>query len=240
VPQQRLKDSWIVEFQPPGNRDVREFLPRIGEVPLPPYIHQSAGEERYQTVYARTSGTPWPLDSAAAPTAGLHFTPRLLEELAAAGVASAFVTLAVGIGTFRPVQTAHIEEHEMHQEEFLVPEATATAINDQHRRGGRVVAVGTTTVRTLESAVDANGQVAAVAGATRIFIKPGFHFRAVDALITNFHLPRSTLLAMVGAFIQDGGNPTTGTGIAALLNAYAEAIALGYRFYSIGDAMLIE
>lgn len=236
--------------------DIRDLLPQLGEVPLPPYIKQPPRDEaQYQTVYARlTAHQPngAALDSAAAPTAGLHFTPAVLAALAARGIRTAFVTLGVGVGTFRPVQTDTLEAHEMHEEAFEVPAATAGAIAAQRERGGRVVAVGTTTTRVLESAACEDGLVATGFGATRIFIRPGYRFRCVDALLTNFHLPRSTLLAMIAAFadnspqnlnLDSNGAETTPqqlTGLEKIRYAYSQAIAERYRFFSFGDAMLIE
>jgi S-adenosylmethionine:tRNA ribosyltransferase-isomerase len=201
---------------------------RYGHVPLPPYIHTPlADPERYQTVYARVTG------SAAAPTAGLHFTPSLLDALAARGVRLAFVTLHVGPDTFRPVRVERVVDHEMHSEFVAVPDAAARAIHEARREGGRVVAVGTTVVRALESwAAHAPGAPLPEGGWegwTRLFIYPGYRFRAFDALITNFHLPRSTLLMLVSAF--------AGTDLTR--RAYAAAVAEGYRFYSFGDATLI-
>jgi len=182
-------------------------------------------DERYQTVYARVPG------SAAAPTAGLHFTPELLDHLAAKGVETAWVTLHIGLDTFRPVREEEIEKHRMHHETYDLPAATAGAVEACRRRGGRVVACGTTVVRTLEAAADPRrpGLVVAGGGETSLFIYPGFEFRVVDLMITNFHLPRSTLLMLVSAF----------AGIDRIRAAYAEARRLKYRFYSFGDAMLI-
>jgi S-adenosylmethionine:tRNA ribosyltransferase-isomerase len=231
------------ERTPSGARLVRFDLPleqvvaRYGHVPLPPYIHAPlADPERYQTVYSRVTG------SAAAPTAGLHFTPSLLDSLLGRGVRLAFVTLHVGPDTFRPVRVERVAEHAMHSEFAAVPDATAEAIHRARREGGRVVAVGTTAVRALESwAATAGGTGGGTAGDadalppggwsgwTRLFIYPGYRFRAVDALVTNFHLPRSTLLMLVSAF--------AGTGLTR--KAYATAVQEGYRFYSFGDATLI-
>jgi S-adenosylmethionine:tRNA ribosyltransferase-isomerase len=207
---------------------VREALSRAGSVPLPPYIARAGGAEpsdaeRYQTVYAAHEG------AIAAPTAGLHFTPALLAALEARGIGLTRVTLHVGPATFLPVRTEEIEDHPMGAERYQVPRATVAAIAAVRKRGGRVVAVGTTAVRALESAATGRGGVVAAHGRTDLFILPGYTFRVVDALITNFHLPRSTLLAMVAAFC----------GRERLLAAYAEAVAAGYRFYSYGDAMLI-
>jgi S-adenosylmethionine:tRNA ribosyltransferase-isomerase len=210
--------------------DVAGALQRLGSVPLPPYISAPlADAERYQTVYARAPG------SAAAPTAGLHFTPELLAALEARGMGTAFVTLHIGLDTFRPIAEKTLDEHAMHSEEIEVSPAAAERINATRAAGGRIVAVGTTAVRTLESAAAVaeergeTGPVAPYRGRTSLFIRPGYRFRAVDALITNFHLPRSTLLVLVSAF----------AGRELMLRAYAEAIAAGYRFYSFGDAMLI-
>jgi S-adenosylmethionine:tRNA ribosyltransferase-isomerase len=206
---------------------VEEVVARFGNVPLPPYIRAPlADPERYQTVYSRVTG------SAAAPTAGLHFTPALLDALAAGGIAFAFVTLHVGPDTFRPVRTARIVEHEMHAEFIAVPDETARAIAAAKREGRRVIAVGTTAVRALESwarEVAIDPEPPGWSGWTRLFIYPGFQFRVVDALITNFHLPRSTLLMLVSAFASRD----------LILRAYQEAIAQDYRFYSFGDATLI-
>jgi S-adenosylmethionine:tRNA ribosyltransferase-isomerase len=207
---------------------VEPHLERLGHVPLPPYIHRSdtaADRERYQTVYARSPG------AIAAPTAGLHFSEELLREIEEAGVPIARVTLHVGIGTFKPVSAERIEEHRMDRERYEIDEEPAAAIRRTRERGGRVVAVGTTVIRTLESAaLVGGGEVRAGAGATELFITPGFRFQVVDALLTNFHLPRSTLLMLVSAF----------AGRERILAAYEEAIRAGYRFYSYGDAMLVE
>ncbi len=191
-----------------------------GAVPLPPYIHTDLSEpERYQTIYARTKG------SAAAPTAGLHFTDRVFEELDRRGVTRAFVTLHIGLDTFRPVKVNEVEEHKMHSERYWVSEAAAEAINRAHR----VVAVGSTSVRVLETVSDAGGTVKAGSGSTMLFIYPGYRFKRVDALLTNFHLPRSTLLMMVSAF----------AGYDLIMEAYRQAVKERYRFFSFGDAMLI-
>ncbi len=241
TPIQRLNESWILEFLPQDDVDVRELLAQLGEVPLPPYIESRASsDDDYQTVYARKQSTSSTrsaeLESSAAPTAGLHFTPQLLENLRARKIESCFVTLAIGIGTFRPMKTENVEEHTMHREEFEISSETARKINAQKARGGRVVAVGTTTVRVLESACDENEIVQSGFNATEIFLRPGSKFRVVDALITNFHLPRSTLLVMISAFAQQ----KTPNGLAQIQNAYAVAVAEKYRFFSFGDAMLIE
>jgi len=201
-------------------------LARVGRLPLPPYIRREpdAGDaERYQTVFARHPG------SAAAPTAGLHFTPALLEALAASGVERASVTLHVGPGTFLPIRGDSLEGHRMHEERYQVPPETVRAVAACRARGGRVVAVGTTAVRTLESASGPSG-LAAGDGRTALFVRPGHAFRSVDALVTNFHLPRSTLLMLVCAL----------GGTSRVLAAYREAVDAGYRFFSYGDAMLVE
>lgn len=208
--------------------DILPLLDRVGEVPLPPYIRQWHGDpNRYQTVYADVPG------SAAAPTAGLHFTPELLAALRAQGIATADIVLHVGLDTFRPVHEADARAHQMHREYCSVPEEVVRAIGTAHARGRRVIAVGTTVVRALESAAlaaEAHGAVLApYSGWTDLYITPGYRFRAIDGLITNFHLPRSTLLLLVSALI----------GRERLLAAYAEAIARRYRFYSFGDATLI-
>jgi len=207
---------------------VEGHLDRLGHVPLPPYIHRSdepADRERYQTVYARHPG------AIAAPTAGLHFSTELLREIEQAGLGIAAVTLHVGLGTFSPVTAERIEEHRMERERWIVPDGTAESIRRTRQRGGRIVAVGTTVVRTLESAAgEGGGEVRAGSGSTGLFITPGFRFQAVDILLTNFHLPRSTLLMLVSAF----------AGRERILAAYEEAVREGYRFYSYGDAMLVE
>jgi S-adenosylmethionine:tRNA ribosyltransferase-isomerase len=251
---ERGSDSWLLRFLPEDGGDVRDLLGALGEVPLPPYIRSKSDPERYQTVYSRSrAGEENPLDSAAAPTAGLHFTPGLLDRLREMGIETAFLTLAVGAGTFRPVQTETVDEHQMHVEEFSVPDATAAAIARQRQRGARVVAVGTTVTRALESVADASGCVQPGFGETRIFIRPGYNFKCVDALITNFHLPRSTLLVLVAAFVEyrmrathagelrlSGENLGGYQGLPVVQTAYAEAVNQGYRFFSFGDAMLIE
>ncbi len=206
---------------------VFEWLERHGEVPLPPYIDRPAEDadaERYQTVYARAPG------SVAAPTAGLHFDQAMLERLRAMGVAMARVTLHVGAGTFQPVRVEDVRAHRMHSEWYEVPPETAAAVAAARARGGRVLAVGTTSLRTLEAAALDDGGVRPGSGETDLFITPGYRFRVVDRLITNFHLPRSTLLMLVYAF----------GGVALMRQAYAHAVASRYRFFSYGDAMLIE
>lgn len=207
----------------------RELLERFGLPPLPPYIERHGApkpddRERYQTVYARAEG------SVAAPTAGLHFTPELLARVHARGAEVHPLTLHVGPATFRPLRSATVEEHRMEAEAVDIPAATASAVNRARATNRRVIAVGTTTTRALEWATDAQGRVAARQGAADLFIRPPHRFRAVDALLTNFHLPRSTLLVLVAAF----------AGLELVLAAYRHAIAAGYRFYSYGDAMLIE
>lgn len=219
----RLETGQVVLDMDRGVDEVLSLMREYGSLPLPPYIKSAPADPgRYQTVYAARPG------SVAAPTAGLHFTPQLLDQVAAASAGVVTVTLHVGDGTFRPVRSQVVSEHVMDREAFSVPVATAEAIARCRRAGGRVVAVGTTVVRTLESAAAA-GQVHPGAGATELFIYPGYRFRAVDALLTNFHLPRSTLLMLVSAF----------AGRSRILAAYEEAAALGYRFYSFGDAMFI-
>ncbi len=222
----------IVQVLEDGNRLVHfeyegifeEVLDRLGQMPLPPYItHKLKDKNRYQTVYAKYEG------SAAAPTAGLHFTKELLEQIREMGVQIAHVTLHVGLGTFRPVKVENVLEHHMHSEYYHVTEEAAKQINDTRKNGGRIIAVGTTSTRTLESIADENGIVHAGSGNTEIFIYPGYHFRAIDCLITNFHLPESTLLMLVSAL----------AGKDHIMAAYAEAVKENYRFFSFGDAMLI-
>lgn len=217
-------EFYLLEFG--GGDSVLEVLERVGSVPLPPYITRPADEEdtaRYQTVYSNVLG------AVAAPTAGLHFDSALLDALRGARVELAFLTLHVGAGTFQPVRVSDIEQHRMHSERYWLPEATVHAIARAHARGGRIVAVGTTTVRALESAASA-GPMRAGGGETDIFIRPGFRFRVVDRLITNFHLPRSTLLMLVSAF----------AGMQNTMRAYRHAISQRYRVFSYGDAMLID
>lgn len=225
--------EWWIELRDGSGagRPIAEVLERSGRMPLPPYIERAVDSdaeraldrERYQTVFARTTG------AIAAPTAGLHFTPPLLAALAEHGVETASVTLHVGVGTFQPVAVEDLADHTMHSEEFDLPQATVDAIARTRARGGRVVAVGTTTVRVLESRARDDGSVEAGRGDTSIFIVPGHVFRAVDVLLTNFHLPRSTLLVLVSAF----------AGRERILRLYAEALAERYRFFSYGDAMLL-
>ncbi len=207
--------------------DPLSVIHKFGKTPLPHYITETHAEpERYQTVYAKAEKE----NSVAAPTAGLHFTPELLQRLEAKGVPHVFVTLQVGLGTFRPVKAENIADHIMHEEFCEIPPATAAAINAAKERGGRVVAVGTTVVRTLESFAQRYGRIVPGALDTRLFISPGFEFRVVDALITNFHLPMSTLLMLVSAF---GGYDT-------MMASYRAAVEKSYRFFSFGDSMLIE
>lgn len=213
-----------VEFR--YNGIFQELLDRLGDMPLPPYIKERLDDrERYQTVYAKHEG------SAAAPTAGLHFTQSFLEQLNLKGVQIAYVTLHVGLGTFRPMSVERIDEHTMHSEYFELGEETAEILHATRERGGRIVAVGTTSARTLETAASRfpTGQVQACSGWTDIFIYPGYNFKLVDALLTNFHLPKSTLVMLVSAL----------AGRLAVMNAYQEAIEKKYRFFSFGDAMLI-
>ena len=202
-----------------------EILDSLGEMPLPPYIHEKLEDpEQYQTVYAKAEG------SAAAPTAGLHFTPELLDQIRSMGVTIVPVLLHVGLGTFRPVKEENIEDHKMHSEWYQVTKEAADTINQAKERGGRLICVGTTSVRTIETVADEKGIVHPGSGETQIFIKPGVKVKAVDGLITNFHLPQSTLLMLVSAFM----------GREAALEAYRDAVAKQYRFFSFGDAMYIE
>jgi S-adenosylmethionine:tRNA ribosyltransferase-isomerase len=222
--------------------DIRNHLNDLGEVPLPPYIHAKANDpERYQTIYSKDHlQSAAALDSAAAPTAGLHFTPQLLGAIRARGIQCAHVTLGIGLGTFLPVKSETLEDHHMHFEEYDIPESTARAIRDQKKAGKRVVAVGTTVARTLEAA-SANGNLQSGPGNTDIFIYPPYHFRCVDAMLTNFHLPKSTLLAMVSALADNlRGTESDLTGIKIMQHAYKIAVQEKYRFFSFGDAMFIE
>ncbi len=222
----------VLEVCEGGNRLVRfdyegiflETLERLGKMPLPPYIKAELKDpERYQTVYSRAVG------SAAAPTAGLHFTRELLEQVEAMGVTLCYVTLHVGLGTFRPVKEEEITEHEMHSEYCMISAETAEAINRTKREGGRVICVGTTSCRTIESWAEEDGTLKKSAGWTNIFIYPGYRFKVLDGLVTNFHLPESTLIMLVSAL----------AGREHVLTAYREAVDLRYRFFSFGDAMLI-
>ncbi len=223
----------VVDVVEEGNRLIQfryegvfeEILDQLGQMPLPPYItHQLKDKNRYQTVYAKHDG------SAAAPTAGLHFTPELLEQIREKGVRIAEVTLHVGLGTFRPVKVEDVTEHHMHSEFYIIEEEQAKLINDTKKNGGRVISVGTTSCRTLESAADEQGILHAGSGWTDIFIYPGYRFKMIDALITNFHLPESTLLMLVSAL----------AGKDHIMAAYEEAVRERYRFFSFGDAMFIS
>ena len=215
----------LVKFTYAAGSNFYAILEQIGQMPLPHYITQRLeNKERYQTVYSREVG------SAAAPTAGLHFTPELMEKIRAMGVSIGYVTLHVGLGTFRPVKVDTIEEHKMHAEHYELPPETAELINRTRREGGRVIAVGTTSCRTLESVGLTDGQIQPAEGWTSIFIYPGYHFQVLDGLLTNFHLPESTLIMLVSAFA--GYNHT--------MEAYHHAVEDNYRFFSFGDAMLIE
>ena len=221
----RAEEFYHLRF--PGSGTVLELLERHGSVPLPPYVSRAPrgeDEQRYQTVYARSSG------AVAAPTAGLHFDEPLLAALAERGVEFAYVTLHVGAGTFQPVRVKNLAKHRMHGERYAIPLATAAAIGETRKRGGSIVAVGTTTVRCLEASAAANGAPVASAAETDLFITPGFEFRVVDRLVTNFHLPKSTLLVLVSAF----------AGMEPIRRAYRHAIGDRYRFYSYGDAMLLD
>ena len=222
----------IIDTTKAGGRIVRfyydgvfeEVLDRLGEMPVPPYIKKKLKDKnRYQTVYAKYEG------SAAAPTAGLHFTEELLDEIRNMGVKTVFITLHVGLGTFRPVKEEIIENHKMHEEFYIVTEEAAKAINEARKNGGRIIAVGTTSTRTLETVADESGYIHPKSGWTDIFIYPGYKFKAIDGMITNFHLPESTLIMMVSAF----------AGKENIMRAYKVAIENKYRFFSFGDAMLI-
>jgi S-adenosylmethionine:tRNA ribosyltransferase-isomerase len=244
-PARRLRVGERVRFEPSGSavvvaelddgaREVEfdldepfvEFLERTGRLPLPPYVHDDSAQnrERYQTVFARVPG------SVAAPTASLHFTPELLAQIESVGVTLARIVLDVGLGTFRPMTVERIDEHVMHAETYEVPAKAAAAIAQTRRSGGRVIAAGTTVVRALESAAGEDGQLAPGDGSTSLFITPGYRFRIVDALVTNFHLPQSSLLVLVSAFAGRG----------RVLLAYEEAVRERYRFFSFGDAMFLE
>lgn len=228
-----LLTGTVVDIVDEGNRLIQfsyegifeEVLDKLGEMPLPPYItHKLQDKNRYQTVYAKYEG------SAAAPTAGLHFTKELLAQVAAKGVKIAYVTLHVGLGTFRPVKEENVLEHHMHSEFYQVTPEAAKLINDTKAAGGRVICVGTTSCRTIESAADQNGVVQAGCGDTEIFIYPGYQFKVLDNLITNFHLPESTLIMLVSAL----------AGREHVLHAYETAVEMKYRFFSFGDAMFIK
>ena len=226
-------EAEILEIIEGGNRIVQfyyngvfeQILDELGQMPLPPYITQQLQDKnRYQTVYAKQQG------SAAAPTAGLHFTPELLEQIKQKGVHIAFVTLHVGLGTFRPVKEQNILDHQMHSEYYVVEKQQADIINNAKKAGGRIIAVGTTSTRTLESIADENGFITHCSGWTNIFLYPPYRFKTIDCLITNFHLPESTLIMLVSAL----------AGRENVLNAYAVAVAEKYRFFSFGDAMFIH
>ena len=228
-----LLTAEILEIMPGGTRKVKfsyqgifnEILDKIGLMPLPPYIHEELKDnDRYQTVYAKYKG------SAAAPTAGLHFTPELLKKIEEKGVKIANVTLHVGIGTFRPVKEENVENHEMHTEHFYIKQEDVNKINEAKQNGKRVIAVGTTSCRVLETIADENGLVKETEADTSIFIYPGYHFKCLDGLITNFHLPQSTLLMLVSAL----------AGKDYIMKAYHEAVKEKYRFFSFGDAMFIQ
>lgn len=223
----------VADVKADGNRmlefcfdgDFFAALDEVGQMPLPPYIKEKLKDrERYQTVYSKQAG------SAAAPTAGLHFTPQMLDEIKRSGVKTAYVTLHVGLGTFRPVKTEDITEHKMHSEHYYIPKEAAGLINETKKSGGRVICVGTTSCRTIESCAAKYGGIRACSGETDIFIYPGFRFRCMDALITNFHLPESTLIMLVSAF----------AGYENTMNAYKTAVSEKYRFFSFGDAMFIQ
>ncbi|MBQ8783617.1 MAG: tRNA preQ1(34) S-adenosylmethionine ribosyltransferase-isomerase QueA [Clostridia bacterium] len=229
-----IMQAEILEVLPNGNRiakftynaaNIYEALDKVGEMPLPHYITEKLEDkERYQTVYSKELG------SAAAPTAGLHFTPALLQKIKDMGVKIGYVTLHVGLGTFRPVKAEKIEEHKMHSEHYSIPKETADIINETKKNGGRVIAVGTTCCRTLESVCQAKGEVCEYDDWTSIFIYPGYEFKCIDCLLTNFHLPESTLIMLVSAFC----------GYENTMNAYKTAVEERYRFFSFGDAMLIS
>ena len=228
-----LLEAEVVDIVEEGNRVVKfhfdgifeELLDKLGQMPLPPYIKEKLEDKnRYQTVYAKNEG------SAAAPTAGLHFTPQLLQQLKDKGVKIAKLTLHVGLGTFRPVKEDRVLDHKMHSEHYEIPEETAKMINDTKACGGRVIAVGTTSCRTLEAAAQKYGKIISCEGRTEIFIYPGFEFKVLDGLITNFHLPESTLIMLVSAFL----------GYENTMNAYKIAVEEKYRFFSFGDCMFIS
>lgn len=228
-----LLEAEVIEVLGDGNRIVRfeyngvweELLDKLGEMPLPPYIKEKLEDrERYQTVYSKIDG------SAAAPTAGLHFTNELIDKIKDMGVNIAYLTLHVGLGTFRPVSVDNVEEHLMHTEHYEVTQETADIINRTRESGGKIIAVGTTSVRTLETVADSTGRVSEKMGDTSIFIYPGYKFRAVDSIITNFHLPESTLLMLVSAF----------AGKENIFSAYKIAVQEKYRFFSFGDAMFLR
>ncbi len=229
----KLLEAEILDIMPGGTRKVKfkyegifnEILDKIGLMPLPPYIHEQLKDnERYQTVYAKYNG------SSAAPTAGLHFTPELIKKIEEKGVKIANVTLHVGIGTFRPVKEENVENHEMHSEHYYIKKEDAEKINESKKAGKKIISVGTTSCRVLETVADENGLVTEAEGDTQIFIYPGYKFKCLDGLITNFHLPQSTLLMLVSAL----------AGKEYILKAYDEAVKEKYRFFSFGDAMFIK
>ena len=218
-----LKDgNRLIEFRCENN--IYAVLDEIGQMPLPPYIKEKLDDkERYQTVYSENLG------SAAAPTAGLHFTTKMLEEIKAKGINIGYVTLHVGLGTFRPVKVDDVTKHNMHKEHYIMPQETADLINETHKNGKRVICVGTTSCRTVESVATKNGCICADEDDTSIFIYPGYQFKCMDALVTNFHLPESTLIMLISAF----------AGFDNVMNAYNIAVEEKYRFFSFGDAMFI-
>ena len=227
-----ILEAELLEIKEDGNRIIKfnfegrfeEILDKLGEMPLPPYIMEKLEDKnRYQTVYAKEG------ESVAAPTAGLHFTSELLEKIREKGITIAEVFLDVGLGTFRPVQVENVLDHKMHSEKYRIPEETAKIINEAKKKGNRVIAVGTTSVRTLESSVDENGKLKASEGNTNIFIYGDYKFKIIDAIITNFHLPKSTLIMLISAF---GGKEF-------IFEAYKKAVEEKYRFYSFGDSMFI-
>ena len=214
----------VIRFSYPPERNIYEILDEVGTMPLPPYIKEKLEDQsRYQTVYASELG------SAAAPTAGLHFTDELMEKIQNKGINIGYVTLHVGLGTFRPVKVDNVENHKMHTESYFVPDETIELIKNTKQNGGRIISVGTTSTRTLESAYDENGNCIKPYGDTDIFIYPGYQFKVIEGLITNFHLPESTLIMLVSAL----------AGQEKVLNAYRTAVEEKYRFFSFGDAMLI-
>ena len=220
-----VSENWLIEFI--GDEPFNLWLEREGHIPLPPYLQRddcSVDHERYQTVIAREPG------AVAAPTAGLHFTHEILARLASNGIETAFLTLHTGLGTFQPVRVVHVEEHQIHTERFVIPPDTAEAVSRTKAAGGRVIAVGTTSARTLEYSAQQSGHVVSGSGEADIYIYPGYRFKVIDALITNFHLPESTLLMLVSAL----------AGREFVLEAYREAVSRGFRFYSYGDAMFIS
>ena len=220
-----IKEDGIIEYRFIYEGIFYEILDKLGTMPLPPYIHEKLKDkDRYQTVYAKECG------SAAAPTAGLHFTKELLKKIEDKGINIVFITLHVGLGTFRPVVVDDIKNHKMHEEYYIMSEEAAKVLNETKKRGNKIISVGTTSTRTLETIMNLYGEFRNCSGWTNIFIYPGYEFKAIDSLITNFHLPKSTLLMLVSALATKEN----------ILNAYNEAIRLNYRFFSFGDAMLIK